>query len=149
MFKWIGLKFFGSELKHDLDGLRSLPLLERLKTAGLIVHRIQNGMDIMEQGATLAQVQAEYQQIRREAVAQATGYSDPVHLVGSLPETFFITLSESYPHKDGLLVRQSISTALGIIFQNDSPVLVDGKDLDELIEIFKTFQCRLVDHKFI
>lgn len=149
MFKWLSTKFFGSELNHDLEGLRSLPLLERLKTVVVIVQRIQNGMDFLDQGKSLTEVQSGYQEIRRQAVAQATGYNDPTHLVASLPELFFVSLSDKYDDKDGVSIRRSISDALLSIFKNDAWGFLKGNEAQELVDMYTALQRRLVEHKFI
>lgn len=149
MFKWVSNKFFGSELNHDLEGLRSLSLLERMKTAVVILQRIQNGMDFLDQGKPLTQVQAGYEELRRQAVAQAVGYNDPTHLVASLPEIFFVSLSDKYDDREGVSIRRSISDALLSIFKNDASGFLKGNDAQEFVDMYMSLQRRLVEHKFI
>lgn len=149
MFDWIAKKFLGSELNRDLQGLRSLPSLVRAKTAILIYERIQNGLNFLTQGTPLIEIQTSFQEIRRKAVAQASGYSDPMHLVGSLPDLFFGSLSDSYGEHDRVSVCRSISDALKTIIQQDAAELLGTKKAQEVGEAYSSFQRRLVEHKFI
>lgn len=149
MFKWLGKKFLGSELDQSLKGLRSLSMVTRGRTAFDIWQRIETGLDMLDKGSPLIEIQEGYRHLRRAAVLQATGYSDPTHLIASLPELFFVSISKSYPEHERVSVCRSISEALDTIFQQDCPTMLGAKDLKELRDTYSSFKRRLVNHKFI
>lgn len=149
MLNWIAKKMLGSELQTDLRALSSLPAISRLKTALGIVQVIEKGLDLLDQGTPLLQVQKWYQQARRQAVSQASGYDDPTHLLASIPDHFFGSLSDAYRDAERASVCRMIVDAIKAIIQQDGSAVFSKEDSKGLQHTYAEFEKRLIQKQFI
>ena len=149
MLKWIAQKFLGSEIDADLKGLQSLPSIARLKTTVEILERVDQGLTLVEQGTVLNAVQQIFRDTRRAAVVNATGYSDPKHLVGSVPEHFFVAMSPSYGESKRVADCRSIANALEMIVQKDGGQLLGKQEAREATVAVAATMRRLAAHKLL
>lgn len=100
MFGWIAKKFTGVEVNSDLNGLSQMPQPLRVKAAIATLSVIDTAVDLYVKNGNLLEIQNSLANIRSDKVSQSTGYNDPNHTIGSLPDHFFISLSPRFSQSE-------------------------------------------------
>ena len=118
MLGWIAKKFTMSEINSDLKGLSELPPVSMLTASVGAISVIGTAVDLYNEGGSLEEIQSSLANIRREKVSQASGYNDPVHIIGSLPDHFFTSLSPKFSKEESIERANLIFNTLKAVIEN-------------------------------
>jgi hypothetical protein len=140
MFGWLVKKHLVSELRNDLDALRSLDQMQRVVVATNLTAGIDDLLNLLGAGASLMQVNEVVVGLRREATRRATGSTDPVHILGSIPEHLIMLQSDKFTSAERQAGCRSIIEALKIIFSIDVPALLGPVKSAEARALFRNMK---------
>jgi hypothetical protein len=149
MFGWIAKKITENEIAQDVNGLKSLPPQTRLVASTKVLSIIQDAYECYEDGDSMIDVQQVLSRIRKERCAEATGYNDPNHLIGSLPDHFFISFSPKFEKSEENNRRKLILYTLKDLISTDSWSLLSKFDASMNMMKIEGFEKKLTIASFI